>query len=261
MKALLSTTAVATLLAGAVLAQTGAGYVTRAETGDMMGSDLIGARLYAADYEGNPADYDRDWDDIGEINDLIVSNTGEIRGVLVDIGGFLGIGERQVAIQMSELSFLAEDGADDMDDFRIVVDRSREMLEQAPEFETERHASAAGLGTVSDASRNGYTWPTVERAGWESAARDDLTAEDLEGVRVYGLEDEDVGEIADLVVLESGRIQAVIVDVGGFLGLGEHRVALPFEQVNLLRETEGDDIRAYVDATEERLKEMPEYTN
>ena len=38
-----------------------------------------------------------DWDDIGEISDLVLSQDGQVKAVLTDIGGFLGLGERDMA--------------------------------------------------------------------------------------------------------------------------------------------------------------------
>ena len=49
------------------------------------------------------------WDDIGEINDIVLSPTGDVQGVLVDIGGFLGIGARTVALDMGQLHFLRDE--------------------------------------------------------------------------------------------------------------------------------------------------------
>lgn len=74
-----------------------------------------------------------------------------------------------------------------------------------------------------------------ETAQLDSDARGQLTAEELEGVSVYGAEDDRLGEISNLVLTDDGKISEVIVDVGGFLGLGEKPVALPFEDLELRR--------------------------
>lgn len=255
MKRLLITTALVGLVGGAAAAQTQGGYITAVSSGEMMASELIGARVEAADFDGDAATYaesaEAEWSDIGEINDLIVSRDGEVRGVLVDVGGFLGIGEKQVGLEMSSLNFLMRGEGDDV---RIVVDRSRDMLEDAPEFEddaTRVDATGADVKRDTAMSDGDDGWMTVEKAG--------LTAEELEGVRVYGPNDDDIGEISNIVLTDGGQVKSLVLDIGGFLGMGEHRVEMPFEEVNILRESDGDDYRARVNASLERLKSMPNY--
>ncbi|SEA59531.1 PRC-barrel domain-containing protein [Rubrimonas cliftonensis] len=259
MKRLLITTALVGLIGGAGAAQTQGGYVTAVSSGEMMASELIGARVEAADFEGDAATYaesaDAVWSDIGEINDLIVSRDGEVRGVLVDVGGFLGIGEKPVGLEMSALNFLMRDEGED---FRIVVDRSRQMLEDAPEFGDD----AARVGTMNSAMNRDAGRETAGHAmsdGWMTVEKAGLTAEELEGVRVHGANDDDIGEISDIVLTDGGEVRSVVLDVGGFLGMGEHRVEMPFEEVDILRESDGDDYRARVNASLERLKTMPNY--
>lgn len=56
-------------------------------------------------------------------------------------------------------------------------------------------------------------------------------ASKLDGLNVYNTDNEKIGDINELIVDSSGKIQAVVIGVGGFLGMGEHQVAVPFEQV------------------------------
>lgn len=112
-------------------------YYTSTEKTDFEASDLIGARVYATEAK---LDADKamdkagaDWDDIGEVNNLIVSRDGSVKAVVVGVGGFLGLGEKNVALKMSELKFLKKAG-DDADDYFIVVNSNKGRLEKAPEF-------------------------------------------------------------------------------------------------------------------------------
>jgi sporulation protein YlmC with PRC-barrel domain len=272
---------------GGALAQDGAAPAVQMGDTDVMGSELIGADIHAADYEGDAQTYDQsgsaEWDAIGEIDDLLITRDGSVKAVLVDVGGFLGMGEKTVAIPMDEISFLEGDGG--MADWRLAVDRSRESLESAPAFEPAEEgmndASArdpstqmaqsndpavqndASPGTAGSGSAgSGGMAPMIEREGWraaEGAEVEKLTAEDLEGVGVYGVDDEEIGEIEDLVVTPDGKIQSAVLEVGGFLGIGEKEVEMPFDQVRLMRQADGDDWRAYVDRSLEDLKGMPSY--
>lgn len=60
-----------------------------------------------------------------------------------------------------------------------------------------------------------------------------MMASDLRGTRVYGANDENVGEIDDIVLTTDGKIAAAVVGVGGFLGLGEKNVAIPFSELEI----------------------------
>ena len=101
--------------------------------------------------------------------------------------------------------------------------------------------------------------PTMTMDGYDTLMNADVTAEELTGTPVYGPNDENVGEIGDLVIGEDGTVTDVIVDVGGFLGLGEKPVSIAYDSVQLLKQTDGDDMRAYVNMTEDQLKELPAY--
>jgi sporulation protein YlmC with PRC-barrel domain len=61
-------------------------------------------------------------------------------------------------------------------------------------------------------------------------------ASKLVGLNVYNDSNESLGSINDLLTDKDGNIKAVIIGVGGFLGVGEHLVALPFEKVKFVNE-------------------------
>lgn len=56
------------------------------------------------------------------------------------------------------------------------------------------------------------------------------------GLSVYNEKNESVGSINDLLTDKNGKIVAVVIGVGGFLGVGEHLVAVPFEKVKFSTE-------------------------
>lgn len=97
------------------------------------------------------------------------------------------------------------------------------------------------------------------RKGYDRAKTQDLTTDDLESATVYGRNDETIGTISSLKVGPNGKITDAVVDVGGFLGIGAHSVLLPFSQLTVLRETDGDDVRVHLDTTKDKLKAMSNY--
>ena len=68
---------------------------------------------------------------------------------------------------------------------------------------------------------------------------------------------EKIGSISDFIVAPDGTIAAALVGVGGFLGIGEKEVAVPFFSIEVVRN--GDDLRFVIDATKEALKAAPSY--
>ena len=64
----------------------------------------------------------------------------------------------------------------------------------------------------------------------------DWRASKIAGLNVYNDKNESVGEINDLLTDKSGSIKAVVIGVGGFLGVGEHLVAVPFDKVKFVNE-------------------------
>lgn len=374
MKRLLISTALVAATSGAVVAQENDG-MFRAETDPnaIHASDFIGMRVYRAETDNESVEGLQDnWDDIGEIHDIVLTREGEIDSVLVDIGGFLGIGENRVAVSMDSVRFVSDDAtADNESDFFLVLNAPVSALEEAPSYEggqmrTEaeveanaetdaetttttktvevesadgemdaadsdaeraveeveaevegaaeqaegemKEAAAEVEGEMQEAEAEvegemqeieaevegemaeadaetdtpevvstevneevneemaegqrspvGYGAGLVEREGYANAPLEELTSENLTGAPAYDSNDERIGEVSEILLSENGEVQSVIVDVGGFLGIGEKPVELELSQIDILRTDAGGDIRVYIAMTEEELDAMPDY--
>ena len=129
-----------------------------------------------------------------------------------------------------------------------------EMTEEANEADTEMTDTANNAETATTET----TGPMIERDGYQTLQAGEFEFEVLDGADVYGVNDEDVGEIGELLLDDSGQVTSVVIEVGGFLGLGEKDVEIPFNRLSVLRAEDGD-VRVYVDATEEELESLPEY--
>lgn len=237
------------------------------EATNLNASELIGMRVYATESDINnettiAADGEKEWDDIGEINEIVLTRSGDVQSVIVGVGGFIGVGERDVAIDMAQLKFVTEDG--NTDDYFLVISARAAGVEEAPEYSYERQTDAA-IQTDADApmetaaDRPPMTPPLVEREGYVATSVEDLTAEDLTGARVYGPSDEDVGEISELLLTDDGKMDRAVIDVGGFLGMGERPVAVTFDELQIVRMEDGNDLRVYIDSSQEMLEQQPEY--
>lgn len=276
MKRFLITTAAASVMATGAFADAHSGpFSGEAFDAEMNlnASDVIGARVYVTENETGPfviEDGEQEWDDIGEINEIILTRDGEVQSVIVGVGGFLGIGERDVAVNMDQIQFVSD--GEDSDDYFLVVNAAAADVEQAPEYErtsmamggdeemdTEMDMDAdAAMTPMDDPDRPRMAQPAIERDGYETVERDELTAEDLTGARVYGSGDEDVGEVSELLLNDDGTLDRAVLDIGGFMGLGEHSIALTFDELQIVR-GEGGDVRVYVDSTQDALEAQPAY--
>jgi sporulation protein YlmC with PRC-barrel domain len=91
---------------------------------------------------------------------------------------------------------------------------------QTPTATTDRANMAPA--TASDSSDSSYT------GNWRASK--------VVGLNVYNDTNESLGSINDLLTDKSGNIKAVVIGVGGFLGVGEHLVAVAFDKIKFVTE-------------------------
>ncbi len=103
-------------------------------------------------------------------------------------------------------------------------------------------APAGGAGHDQNAQR-----PPRQQAGpakamqpLAAASPTHIMGSDLLGTTVYGANNENIGEIDDIVLERDGGIAAVVVGVGGFLGIGEKNVAIPFQALEIQEQGRGN---------------------
>ena len=90
-------------------------------------------------------------------------------------------------------------------------------------------------------------------------SEDQISANTYIGQAVYNSADESIGKISDLIMEKSGGIDAAIIGVGGFLGIGEKWVAVPFEKVAITQVPDSDDVKLTTTETAESLQAAPEF--
>ena len=362
---LLATTAIATLVATGAFAQTTApatetapaaqpaapsdampadqAQVERAD--GMLASNLIGETVY------NGAGDDAE--NIGEVKDIVMSNDGNAEAVVIGVGGFLGLGEKNVSVEYDKIEWAERDGdrwivisGASKDDLKALPDFDRSAYDPAPAMASDATAPAAndstamapagGAATIAPATNDTAAAPaetdattntaanntTVAPADGDAASTDtaaapagssttgnnansdtaaapatgdaattdtaaapaandnastdttqtaaidkstlkqtasaDIRAEELVGTTVYGANDEDVGEIGDVILSQDGKVDSVIVDVGGFLGLGEKEVAVGLDNISFMTDADGNNY-LYTNFTKEQLESQAEY--
>ena len=419
MKRLLLSTALLGAAAVPVMAQDQSIFREAPDALEIRASDFMGMRVYASEaaVEGEEIEgVQQGWEDIGEVGDIVMDREGTVQAVLVDIGGFLGIGERTVAVSMDALQLVSDSAtAEEVGDFFLVMNANREALEAAPEYvatqdegmtaeqaatETEQAieeggeevadaaeeageevveetaeategvenaaeetgeevadageeiadeaadateeateetaqaseeaadesadqvevttetaevttetaaeetetAEATETETTTEETAEGTTVVVtttegsteeeateevaaaegeamteeemaaaeqtsaeeparapIEREGFVAAGVEDFTADRLQGAAVFDVNDERVGEVGEILLSEDGQVSDLVIDVGGFLGLGEKPVALPLDTLDILRQDGGEEIRVFVSQSEEELEAMERY--
>lgn len=103
-----------------------------------MGDDLVGSpyidslpgdAIHAKELIGSNVESRLENENIGSINDLIVDRSGQVTAVIVGVGGFLGIGERDVAIAWHELEHSLDNGKP-----VLHIDADKDVLKGYPEY-------------------------------------------------------------------------------------------------------------------------------
>ncbi len=282
---LMATTAIATLIAtGASFAQTAPAPTAPVEQATPqvvhadghLASDIIGQTVYSSAGD--------DGQNIGSISDIVLSPDGVAEAVVIGVGGFLGLGKKDVAIEYNLVNWTERDG-----NRYLVVQTTPEALKALPTFDVAAYrpmaadaevgnttpATAAELDAAKQAADAGAAMdetPTderpavtdatrtsaIDRSAMTEVAAGEIRADDLIGTTVHGAGDESVGVIGDVILSPDGQVDAVTVDVGGFLGLGAKEVAVDFDNLAFMRDAEGR-MHLYTPLTKAQLEAQPEY--
>ncbi len=119
---------------------------------DNLATEIMGKQVYSSAAS--------DAEHIGDVNNFVIGDDGQINAVIIGVGGFLGIGVKDVAVNFSELEWVtAEDGSE-----RFVLPTTKEALEAAPTFETRDSAAPMDGSTVPADNTMAPADPAVDPA-------------------------------------------------------------------------------------------------
>lgn len=118
---------------------------------------------------------------------------------------------------------------------------------------------AASLAVLASPALAQTSGTAPAEAKFSTVAKDEMFSSKLKGLNVYNQKDEKVGEITDLAIGKGEQIQAMILSVGGFLGMGEHYVAVSPSSVRVSYNKDKDTWSAKMNTTKEALKAAPEF--
>ncbi len=236
-------------------------------------SDIIGMTIY--NYQDEK---------LGSVDDLAVDlESGRIVQVILSTGGFLGMGDRLSAVPPGALH---HDAANKV----LHLEANTEKLKGAPEFKKANwaeysdstHISAvysyygqeSAYGFINDSDRSDVPATTTKSRDKDGVvSQNRVTGENqwmipasrlgqiqqastLIGMTVKNRQDEELGEVDNMLVdVQSGRIVAVVVSSGGFLGMGDELSAVPPTAMSF--NAERDTLR--LDASKAMLSAAPHF--
>ena len=239
-----------------------------------LATNIIGEKVYNGGGD--------DAQNIGDVNDIVLMKDGKAQSLIIGVGGFLGLGEKNVAYDFDKAQWAEKNG-----DRWLVAQTTKEQLEAQPAFdrkaydpapattaanapaETAPAQTAAPAPADKTAEAPAVVTPDAKAADpTETAAIDkstltempvgEIRGEDLKGTTVYGANDVKVGEIGDVVLAPDKKTDAVIVDVGGFLGIGEKEVAVGMDNLKFMTDKDGKKY-LYTTFTKEQLEAQAAY--
>jgi sporulation protein YlmC with PRC-barrel domain len=254
-----------------------------------LASQLIGQPVYDNQADGA--------NEIGKIKDLVIAENGSIEAVIIGVGGFLGVGEKDVAVGFETVAMMP--AADGQANQRLVLITTADQLKSAPEFEiavvqnapagtssqqqadqtamapepeqggqaTQPVQPAPDANQLASSQPEGNAQPAPEAgqvaSGQPAGNLSDVdvttvSANDLVNTTVYSADNQNVGEVGDVILKADGTIDAIVIDVGGFLGIGEKPVAIGFEGLTIRRD-QSNNLYVYTSFTKDQLDAAPTY--
>lgn len=201
---------------------------------------------------------------LGEVEEVLRgTRPGQDMELVVQIGGETraGADPRLVAIPFDEVQ-ISGDGDE------LFSSQTREQLAAAPAVELMGRTTSDARAPGPAEPRAGQPGAAEPRAGQPAAGRGAATASsaanerrlgDLVGAEVTGGGGEEIGEVDDIVISMAGadNLRAVL-QVGGIAGIGEKRVAVPFDEITVTRTGDGSPM-LQVAMDRDSLERMPEF--
>ena len=221
-----------------------------------------------------------DGDTIGEIKSIYLTKDGKVDSVMVSVGGFLGVGDREVRIAWSDLK-ITDNGE------KVMVNMTKDQLKAKPEYKYKNDAwrgqvftdtgpwtarpndarpanDQLAQTTKPPADRTTDRPPATDRPNvaattstGDFTAAGEMSGNALIGATVRNESRESVGKIEDVYVDKNGAIKAVVVSVGGVLGVGSKDVAVKWSDLKFSRDDKS--IVITTSWTKDSLKAMPDY--
>src|SRR5438128_10908132 len=229
-RTLFASPALATLVATGAFAQTATpaqppaaetpAPVIRAD-GALM-TNIIGESVYNG--TGNDAQNN------GKVDDIVFDANGKAKSAIIGVGGFLGVGTKDVAFDYSKMEWAEKNG-----ERWLVAKTTKDELNAQPTFDRKPYepAPAQSADATQTSSTGGAQKPVdlnAKPAEPVKKAEGNL-ATNIMGETVYNGTADDaqkIGDVKDIVLAKDGKAKSLVIGVGGFLGIGTKNVTFDF---------------------------------
>lgn len=189
-------------------------------------------------------------DTVGKIDSVVIDQGGQVRYVIVGVGGFLGIGKKEVALAWDELT-IAENGE------KVMTSATKDQLAALPEHKFPESVNPGTVYSYDEAVKSNPTLGSPEQTS-PAAGAAGIKASKLVGATVKNANGESIGEIHEVVLGNDGRAEGLIVDVGGFLGINEKPVMVRWSDVTIRSDSNGS-VTVATSMDKSQLEQLPEY--
>jgi sporulation protein YlmC with PRC-barrel domain len=218
-----------------------------------LASDLVGMKVVSEQGES-----------LGKIEDIVVHPGGETAYAVLSFGGWLGMGDKLFAMPWSVLRTVEPDMAAADSKRTLVLPMTKERLKAAPGFDKENWPVMAKADWAKDidafyvADLKGRGKKPVE-AGMRTSVITWRVSE-LKGTDVKNPSGDTLGDVDEVAIDTNGRVSYAVLSVGGFLGIGDRLVAVPWDSLRFtLGGDDGDERLITLAATKEKLEKAPEF--
>jgi sporulation protein YlmC with PRC-barrel domain len=218
-----------------------------------LASDLIGMKVIS-----------QQGDSLGKIEDVVVHPGGQTSYAVLSFGGWLGMDDKLFAMPWSVLRTVEPDTAKKDSARSLVLPLDKERLKTAPGFDKKNWPIMANPDWTKDvdAFYAGGVNPNTKKPVEATARTSVITwrATELKGTDVKTPTGETLGDLKEVAIDTNGRVSYVAVSVGGFLGVGDKLIAVPWDALKFsLAGDKGDKKLITLASTKKQLEQAPEF--
>lgn len=218
-----------------------------------LSSELIGMKVVSQDGVG-----------LGKIEDIVVHSGGRAAYAVLSFGEWHGIGDKLFAMPWTVLRTIELDSTKKDSARSLVLPLNRERLKTAPGFDKRNWPVFANPEWTKDVDTfyAGDVNPNTASPAIEATSRlahFTWRVTELKGTNVLSPDAVTLGDIRELAIDSTGRVMYATLSVGGFLGIGDRVVPVPWDMLKFtLGGEKSDKMSITLACTKKQLELAPE---
>lgn len=233
---------------GGVMASDGDQAADAASEGTAEDAEETSAAAPAEESAGNAGDETAATD---EMSDETVAESPAGTGSDVDAERMAG----EMLVGDGDTVVVATEGESFQLNFQI---RDEESMAAVQQDQPSDSAEVAAVDEDAATETDDTVTSAINRENLQARGLDQIRADELIGSTVYGANEEDIGDVGDVIMSQDGQVEAILVDVGGFLGIGTREVAIGLDNIEFMVD-DRENWFVYTPFTQDQLENQPEY--